>query len=82
MKFKVFVKKPMRAKMRTTEIVMIDKERDGVNLRHDLLNFAPERKLKKAIKTKRVGKIPHSIIKMEIAKIKGLRRYEGAGITF
>ena len=82
MRFKVFVEILKRAKMRTTEIVMIDKERDGFNFRHDLLNFAPERKLRRAIKTKRVGKIPHSIIKMEIAKIKGLRRYEGAGITF
>ncbi len=82
MKFNVFVKIPMRAEMRTTEIVIIDKDGDGVNFRQDMVNFAPERKLRRAIKTKRVGKIPHSIIKMEIAKIKGLRRYEGAGITF
>ena len=82
MKFEVFVKMPMKAEIETAKIVMMERAGDGVNFRQDLLNFAPDRKLRRAIKIKRVGRIPHSIINMEIAKIKGLRRYEGAGITF
>ena len=79
--FVVFVSAPIVTKVAKIARVKTSNVGDGWYLRQDFENFVPETSEMRATKIKRVGKIPHSIMTMEITKIKGLRRYEGAGIT-